>query len=102
MSTADNLITNQQKDPRGHISANAANGVDLETLATTPEPFRNGQITVTTVGDIRRIGMDVIPDPTKNNPFHVSIVPQNVPISSAEANSLSDLFKKQENKWKPK
>ena len=89
-------------DPRGHISANAANGVDLETLATTPEPFRNGQISVTTVGEIRSIGMDVIPDPTKNNPYHVSIVPQNVPISPEDADTRSNLFKRQENKWKPK
>ena len=108
MSDSKNLSDNQKKDPRGHISANAANGVDLETLATTPEPFRNGQISVTTVGEIRRIGMDVIPDPTKNkhdtsksNPYHVSIIPQNVPMRPEEADALSNLFNRQENKWKP-
>ncbi len=102
MSEPKNLSDNQKNDPRGHISANAADGVSLETLATTPEPFKNGQISVTTVGEIRSIGMDVIPDPTKTNPYHVSIVPQNVPILSEEAVDLSNLFKRQENKWKPK
>lgn len=101
MSTSDNLIQNQQKNPRGHISANVADGANLETLAITPEPFRNGQISVTTVGEIRRIGMDVIPDPTKNNPYHVSIAPQNVPILPEEAEALSNLFKRQANQWKP-
>lgn len=41
--------------------------------------------------------MDVIPDSTKNNPHHVSIVPQNVPILPEEADVLSNLFKRQEN-----
>ena len=101
ISDSKNLSDNQNKDPRGHISANAADGLDLKTLATTPEPFKNGQISITTVGEIRGIGMDVIPDPTKKNPYHVSIVPKNVPILSEEADALSNLFKRQENQWKP-
>jgi RHS repeat-associated protein len=69
--TPDNLKLNQSKDPRGHISCNTG-CTSIEKLATTPLPFKNGSITVTTVGDIRKLGKgwDVIMDPTKNNPFH--------------------------------
>lgn len=79
MSDSKNLSDNHKQEPRDNISANVAGGVDLETLATTPEPFKNGQIFITTVGEIRGIGMDVIPDPTKKNQYHVSIVPQRLP-----------------------
>ena len=101
VSSPENLMSNQANDPRGHISANSGNGVDLETLATTPTSFKNGQLSIATVGDIRGIGMDVIPDPTVNNPYHVSIIPKNVPMILEEANELSDLFIKQPNEWKP-
>lgn len=30
----------------------------------------NGKIGITTVGEIRKLGGDVIPNPTKNNPNH--------------------------------
>ena len=99
-SSPDNLITNQSKDLRGHISANSANGVSLDTLATTPQPFKNGKISVTTVGEIRKIGMDVIPDPSTSNLFHASIVPLNNPMTREEAELLSSLFKLIDNVWR--
>jgi len=71
-----------------------------DVLATTPQPFFNGQISVTTVGEIRNIGMDVIPDPTNSNPYHASIVPQNTPMTSTEAQGLSNLFQREKNTWK--
>ena len=45
--------------------------LSLDDLAISPKPFPNGQVSVTIVGDIRSIGMDVIPDPTVINPNHV-------------------------------
>jgi len=98
-SSSENLLTNQENDPRGHISANSA-AVSKDVLATTPQPFLNGQISVTTVGEIRNIGMDVIPDPTNSNPYHASIVPQNTPMTSTEAQGLSNLFQREKNTWK--
>ena len=100
MSTPENLMVNQLKDVRGHISANSANGVSLEELATTPKPFKNGQISVTTVGEIRRAGMDVIPDGNGNNIFHASIVPRTYPLLDEEAAILSGLFKRLANIWR--
>lgn len=99
-SSPDNLATNQAADSRGHISANPANGASLDELATTPQPFKNGQVSVTAVGDIRNAGMDVIPDPTPNNPNHVSIIPNSIPLSPEEAQILSDLFEKIKNIWR--
>lgn len=100
-STPDNLLLNQSKDPRGHISCNT--GCDnLDELATTPEAFKNGSITVTTVGDIRKLGegWDVIKDPTKNNPLHGSIIPPNTPMTKEQSEALSKIFNIQANKWK--
>ena len=96
-STPQNLVANQAKDNivnnnRGYISANAGNGLSLDDLAVSPKPFPNGQVSVTTVGDIRSIGMDVIPDPTVVNPKHASIIPRTNPISTKEAETLSGLF----------
>ncbi len=99
-SSPDNLKTNQSKDPRGHISANSANGVSLDDLATTPQPFKNGKVTVTTVGEIRKKGMDVLPDPSGSNPYHASIVPSSNPMTDEEAEILSSLFKAIDNSWR--
>ena len=55
---------------------------------------------MTTVGDIRDAGMDVILDPTPNNPNHASIIPNSIPLSTEEAKILSDLFDKIQNTWR--
>ena len=96
----ENLISNQARDVRGHISANSGNGLSLNTLATSPNPFPNGQVSTTTVGKIRAIGMNVIPDPTIQNPNHVSIVPRNTPMSLREALELSTQFTQVPNIWR--
>ncbi len=107
-SSAENLQTNQSHDPRGHISANSANGADLDTLAQSPEAFRNGKITVSDVGTIRGISndqgkaMDVLEDGNDRNPLHASIDPFNKALSTKEANDLSKAFTAQPNKWKKK
>ena len=97
LSTPSTLVANQASDSRGYISANSANGVGLSTLATTPTSFPNGQITVTTVGEIRAIGMDVIPDSTSTNPYHAAIVPKGNSLSTGDALRLSNTFHKQFN-----
>ena len=77
------------------MSANSANGISLEKLATTPKPFVNNQLSITTVGKIREIGMNVLPDPTKSNPFHASIVPNGVSLDT-----LSGVFERVANIFK--
>lgn len=105
-SAAQTLKDNQANDSRGHISANSKGGVDLDTLATTPDPFINSTISVSTVGTIRSITndngvpMDVKEDPTKKNSLHASIDPQNLKLSDKEANTLSAAFKIEKNRWK--
>ena len=100
LSSPSTLLTNQANDTRGYISANSANGVSLNKLASMPEPFPNGSITTTTVGAIRGIGMDVISDPTSGNPYHAAIVPLNNPMLPNEARALNQLFEPTANIWK--
>jgi hypothetical protein len=99
-SKTGDLLANQAKDSRGHISANSANNASITELATTPQPFRHGQVSVTTVGQIRDIGMDVIPDRNTPNPLHASIVPKNNPMTDPEAEALSAAFERMPNAWK--
>lgn len=107
-SSPENLKTNQAKDQRGHISANSSPGQGLDALATSPEPFPNGKISVSTVGKIRALNndqgnsMDVIEDPTRNNPLHASIDPFNKSLSDGEAAKLSGAFTPETNRWKQK
>lgn len=100
-SSPDNLLLNQTKDSRGHISCNTGCN-NKDKLATTPEAFKNGSITVTTVGDIRKLGKgwDVIKDPTQNNPLHGSIIPPNTPLTKEQSEALSKIFYTLPNKWK--
>ena len=99
-SSVDTLLNNQANDVRGYISANSANGVSFDKLASTPNAFPNGSITTTTVGAIREIGMDVIPDPSIGNPYHAAIVPINNPMLPSEASALNQLFEQRINIWK--
>jgi len=43
--------------------------------------------------------MDLIPDPTKANPYHAARVPQNIKMTNAEANMLSSLFSWIASRW---
>ncbi|MNW31227.1 tRNA nuclease WapA precursor [compost metagenome] len=103
-SSPDNLKTNQSNDPRGHISCNVGCN-SLEELANAGVGFKNGQLSVTTVGEIRKLGdgWDVILDPTKNNPLHGSIIPPGGnTLNNAQAENLSNIFEKVKNIWKVK
>ncbi|ARU26092.1 RHS repeat domain-containing protein [Cellvibrio sp. PSBB006] len=52
------------------VSVNSASGRTLEDLTVgIPHP----QVGVTTVGDVRRAGGDVVPSPTRNNPYHATM-----------------------------
>jgi hypothetical protein len=60
------------------VSVNAAPGVSVQEL-TAPNPHTgypgipHNQVGVTTVGAIRAAGGDVIPSPTRTNPYHATL-----------------------------
>jgi RHS repeat-associated protein len=66
-----------------HVSVNSAPGRDINELSNG---IRNGQIGVTTVGQVRRAGGDVIPDSIVNpmNPYHCRLCG----ITPAQAETL--------------
>lgn len=52
------------------VSVNSAPGASVEELSAG---IPNNQIGVSTVGDVRAAGGDVIPSPTANNPNHCTM-----------------------------
>src|SRR5690606_4446374 len=52
------------------VSVNSASGATINELSNT---IRNNQIGVTTVRDVRALGGDVVPSPTRNNPTHATL-----------------------------
>ncbi len=60
------------------VSVNAAPGLSVQEL-TAPNPdtgypgIPHNQIGVTTVGAIRTVGGDVVPSPTRTNPYHATL-----------------------------
>ena len=52
------------------VSVNSAAGKTLDQLT---EGIPHNKVGVTTVGDIRAAGGDVIPSPTKNNPHYATL-----------------------------
>jgi RHS repeat-associated protein len=69
------------------ISTSSKPGLSTEELSKgTP----NGKIGVTTVGDIRKAGGEVTPDPTRNNPNHAL-------VSGITDEQATQLFKPQDN-----
>jgi RHS repeat-associated protein len=52
------------------VSVNSASNATLEQLAST---IPNKQVGVTTAGQIRALGGDVIPSATRSNPFHCTL-----------------------------
>ena len=52
------------------ISVNSANGQTVNTLSSN---IKNNQIGVTTAGNVRQVGGNVIPSPTKNNSNHATL-----------------------------
>lgn len=64
------------------VSVNSANGLSVTQLATG---LRNGKVGVTTVGAVRRIGGQVVPDATAVNPNHAL-------LNGVSADALSGLL----------
>ena len=62
------------------VSTQSRVGASVETLS---QPFRNGQVGVTTVGDIRKAGGKVEMDGTTRNPNHATV--SGISASQAEA-----------------
>jgi RHS repeat-associated protein len=52
------------------ISVNSSKGKSIEELS---EGIPHNKVGVTTVGDVRKAGGDVVPSPTKNNPNHATM-----------------------------
>ena len=52
------------------VSVNSKNGLSVDELS---DGIPNGKVGVTTVGDIRNHGGDVIPSPSANNPNHATL-----------------------------
>ena len=52
------------------VSVNSASGASVDQLS---QGIPNGQVGVTTVGEIRKAGGDVVPSPTRNNPNHCTL-----------------------------
>ena len=81
-------------DPGGKlegVSVNAAPGLSLPEL-TTPNPatgypgIPHHQVGVTTVGAVRAAGGEVVPSPTRANPYHAT-------LSGVTPEQASDLFR---------
>ena len=49
------------------VSVNCKDGLEIKDLS---KGIKNGKIGITTVGEIRKLGGDVIPNPSKDNPNH--------------------------------
>lgn len=52
------------------VSVNSANGKSVDELTNG---IPNGQVGVTTVGDVRDAGGNVVPSPTSGNPDHATL-----------------------------
>lgn len=53
-----------------NVSVNSAPGASVTELS---QGIRNNQVGVTTVGDVRQAGGDVVPSPSANNPNHCTM-----------------------------
>jgi len=65
------------------VSVQSAHGVDVKTLS---QNIPHNQVGVTTVGDVRAAGGNVVHSPTPGNPHHST-------LSGVNANTASDLFR---------
>lgn len=95
-SKPGDLQKNQAKDTTSNtLSANGGQGVSNKTLSNG---MPQNSITECNVGDLRAKGYDVIASPTKDNPYHVSIItPGGKVLTDTEAANLSSIFTKIKN-----
>jgi len=71
-------ITVEDDGKLHNVSVNCAPGLGVEELtAANPETgypgIPNNQVGVTSVGEIRACGGEVIPSPRKSNPYHATL-----------------------------
>lgn len=76
-SAPEDLARSQYRDQCGHILCQVG-PCSVEELSCTPEPFPNTGLTVTTVGQIRQSGGDVLAVPMPGNRLRGCIVPAGV------------------------
>jgi hypothetical protein len=70
------------KNPDGTLSNISVNSYPGATLDELTAGIPNKQVGVTTVGDVMRVGGEVIPDPLPDNPYHALV--NNVTSQQAE------------------
>jgi len=75
-------VTSDEKGLLKGVSVQSANNADLKTLSKN---IPHNQVGVTTAGDVRAAGGDVIHTPTPNNPYHAT-------LSGVDANTASKLL----------
>jgi RHS repeat-associated protein len=80
-------------DADGKLQGVSVNSVADNAVEELAEGIPNGQVGVTTVGEIRAKGGDVVPSPTKNNPNHAT-------MSGITPEEAEELFKTQKNPCK--
>jgi hypothetical protein len=89
-SKAGDLIKNQAKGGDGTLSANGGVGLSEAELSNC---LPQNKISVTTVGELRAKGYNVVSSPTANNPNHVSIItPRGQVLTDVEAANLQSAF----------
>ena len=67
------------------VSVNSANGVSVADLSGAGRVANYGQVGVSTVGDVRAAGGEVVPSPSLDNPYHAT-------LSGLTPEAASDLF----------
>jgi hypothetical protein len=80
-------VTVEQGEALQGVSVNSAPGLTVAELTAansqTGYPgILNNQVGVTTVGAVRGCGGDVIPTPTRNNPFHATLGGLTIEVAS--------------------
>jgi len=76
-------VTQKADGTLSGVSTQSKEGATVEELS---RPFKNGKVGVTTAGDIRRAGGEVIADGTGRNPNHAT-------VNGLSAEKLEELFK---------
>lgn len=76
-------VTEKADGTLSGVSTQSKEGATVEELS---RPFKNGKVGVTTAGDIRRAGGEVIADGTGRNPNHAT-------VNGLSAEKLEELFK---------
>jgi len=60
-------------DAAGYLRGVSVNSAPDKTLVELTAPIPNKKVGVSTVGNVRSAGGDVVPRPTSDNPFHCEL-----------------------------